>query len=475
MGDGSETLFLYSVVARSASEYVVVGAFATLDDYQNDMAETGIRVDDLVGGTSLAGAADTDVAECVSYRITTKPKVDIIISIDGSGSMGEEQMALQNFAVDFTQLLDSSNLDWRAAVTLPNCNSTSGLSMEAANVLSAHCSGPNLGMSCTSNAQCVFPGTSCMDTDGDGQPDTCSSPLSGGGTGELEGGGFTDDPSTLEQRLSPGTFSMAGEAPMAAVLAASDRALPRTTNDAAKFRPDASVILIAITDEEDAWWQQGGSWGNTQNIELSATQQTELENEAAPWVDFLLRQDLGATLFGIVWPTGEKCITSQSCTDSTQCGQFGTCVDSDGDNTVDSCRTASFVGHAVSHVANETGGSVGSVCQQDISSTLAEIANAAAGIASGLRLRGTPLTPTLEVMRGNARTGMITDLPRSRADGFDYDGVVNRIVFEGPNPPQTNDQVIIPYRRWENSVFMCQSTADCPSEQKLKCVDGECR
>ena len=70
---------------------------------------------------------------------------------------------------------------------------------------------------------------------------------------------------------------------------------------------------------------------------------------------------------------------------------------------------------------------------------------------------------------------MILPLNRSRVQGFDYDSIVNRVAFTGTNTPQTGDRVVIPYRRWENSVFMCTTNADCPSEQKLKCVDGECR
>ncbi len=415
-GDASETLFIYQILSRGPGQYIIVGAFTTLTNYQDNAADTGFRVDDLVGGTAVATAMETNVTECVAYKITTRPKVDIIISIDGSGSMSDEQQALQNFAVDFTNLLSQSNLDWRAGVTLPNCNGTSDLSMEAAAVLSAHCQGLPF----------PFPGTQ--------------------GTGDLVMGDFTTDPMVLKSRLNPSTFSMAGEHALAAVVAAADKALPRSDSDASKFRNDAAVILISITDEEDAWWQDGGSWGNSQNITLTPTQQTELETEGKPWVDFLLKQELGATVFGIVWPTGEQCQPN-----------------------------GAAVAHAVTHIANETGGSVGSICQADITNTLAEIANAAAGIASGLRLRGTPLTPTIEVIRGDAQTGTVSNVVRSRADGFDYDSIVNRILFPGPNPPQTNDTVIIPYRRWDGSVFQCTSTSECPAAQKLKCVDGECR
>ena len=105
---------------------------------------------------------------------------------------------------------------------------------------------------------------------------------------------------------------------------------------------------------------------------------------------------------------------------------------------------------------------------------MGEIANATAGIASGLRLRGTPLTSTFNVLHAQAVSGAIVGLGRSRVDGFDYDAIVNRLSFIGPNLPQTDDRVIIPYRRWLNSVFVCQNDSDGPQEQKLICVDGEC-
>ena len=148
----------------------------------------------------------------------------------------------------------------------------------------------------------------------------------------------------------------------------------------------------------------------------------------------MLKPELGATAFGIVWPSGETCAPN-----------------------------GAAVAHAITQIANETGGSVGSICQTDITNTLRVIAEASAGISSGLRLRGVPVAPTVKVVLGDASTGAVGDMLRSRADGYDYDAIVNRVTFKGPNPPQTGDRVVIPYRRWENSVFMCVTTEDCPA------------
>jgi hypothetical protein len=90
-------------------------------------------------------------------------------------------------------------------------------------------------------------------------------------------------------------------------------------------------------------------------------------------------------------------------------------------------------------------------------------------------LRGTPAPPSIDVKVGQQSTGNIVPWTRSRDDGWDYDAIVNRVVFNGNNPPQTGDTVVIPYRRWQDSINQCTSDEDCPQEQKLKCIAGVCQ
>lgn len=425
-GDANEpTLFVYETVSRSASQYLVVGAFVTLSDYQDNAAETGFRIDDLTGGPSLGSTSDTLTADCVSYKVTARPEVDIIISLDASGSMGDEQTALSNFATQFTNLLNQSNVDWRVGVTGVDCSgigSDNNLSQEFRNLW------PSGGGGWIPSPDAICP----------------SIPLQGGGNGALVGGDFSRDPGTISSRLSQVNGSNS-EFTLTMGAAAIDRALPRTAGAADKFRPDASIILISVTDEEDQFFKDKLDFLGTNSLTLTQSQQAALETEAQPWVDYLLGPEVGATVFGLYWPPGEA------------------------------CGTAAEVAHAIAKIVNETGGNGGSVCQTDITNTLAGIANATAGIASGLRLRGAAAPQTIVVKHGSVGSGTVTDMDRSRADGFDYDAIVNRVIFRGPNPPQTNDRVVIPYLRWENSVFTCSTDAECPQEQKLKCIDGECR
>jgi hypothetical protein len=427
-GDASApSLFVYEVVSRSPSQYLVIGAFVTLPNYEDSSAQTGFRIDDLTGGPSLGSTSDALSPDCVSYKITAEPEVDIIIALDASGSMGAEQTALASFATEFTTLLNQSNVDWRVGVTGVDCSSIGGdteLSQEFRNLWPS--SGGSGGWFPDPDAICP------------------SVPFQGAGNGALLGGDFSRDPATISSRLSQvsGTNS---EFTMTMGAAAVDRALPRAAGTVGKIRPDASIIVIAVTDEEDEFFKEQLSFLGGGNLTLSPSNQALLEAETQPWVDYLLKPDIGATAFGLYWPPGEQ------------------------------CGTGADVAHAIAEIVNETGGNGGSICQADITNTLAGIADATAGIASGLRLRGAAAPQTIIVNHGSVSTGNILPVDRSRADGFDYDAIVNRVVFRGPNPPQTHDRVVIPYLRWENSVFTCSTDADCPQEQKLKCVEGECR
>ena len=215
-----------------------------------------------------------------------------------------------------------------------------------------------------------------------------------------------------------------------------------------KIRPDATVILIVVTDEEDELFEEYFTFlpHDPANGALPAASRSQMEMVAQPFVDYLLKPDVGATMFGLYNAPG------------------------------DPCMSAAEYGYAIDYMVSASGGSGGSICQANVTTTLQSIADATAGLASALRLLGTPVAPSLEVLRANAATGILDTVARSRADGYDYDGTVNRIAFYGPNPPQTGDRVVIPYLRWENSVSMCMIDSDCPRDaQKLRCVDGTCR
>ncbi|MFO0559865.1 MAG: hypothetical protein U0269_17735 [Polyangiales bacterium] len=95
----------------------------------------------------------------------------------------------------------------------------------------------------------------------------------------------------------------------------------------------------------------------------------------------------------------------------------------------------------------------------DATAAMARIVSAVAGAASQYRLTRAPITSTIKVrVRG-------MDVPRSRANGFDYDSVANSIVFYGPMyRPNMGDEVVVSYRLWQ----------PCPSRGASCRTDSEC-
>ncbi len=422
------TLFNYEIVSRSSSEAIVVGTLSTLPDYQDVSAETGYRIDDLTGGTSLAEFTATLESDCVSFEVDSTPKVDFLISLDASGSMSDEQQQLSNFAQTFTNLLDRANLDWRVGVTTVGC---SGIQDDTA---------------LPEEYRNLWP-----DSGGGGwipQPGVCEGGFAGGfsgpSNGELVGGDFTTSPTTLSQRLN-NLDQINQEYTLTMGVAGAARALPRQNNSPTNIREDAKIITVAITDEMDQLYQEAfQSLGSKKD--LMPSEISTVEQEVAPWVDYLDRKEI--TAFGLYAPTGEE------------------------------CQSAIQHAHGIAEVVDKSGGSGGSVCQNDVSNTLRSIANAAAGIASSIRLLGSPVAPSLEVkhvdLSANDGNGELVEMDRSREEGFAYDAYVNRISFTGSNPPERGDRLIVPYLRWKDSIQECEKEENpCPNDQV--CVSGLCR
>ena len=424
---GESSLLKYEVIARSATEYVVVVTVAPLTKAQDPALQTGFRSDDLTGGSSVAGAMEQLEPDCIAHKVTERAQVDIIISMDASGSMQDEKMALANFVQDLTSFLDAANLDWRIGVTSVAC---SNITQDAA---------------LSPEFRALFPPPG-----GFFDLNPCALPI-GGGTGGSNNGklvkssgqpGFSRDAAQISSRIS-NVNSTDSEFTLTMGVAAVDRALPRNDSDPDKIRENAAVIVIVVTDEEDEHFKSELDFLPAENPD--ANERTLMDAVTNPFVEYLLQPQVGATVFGLY-------------------------------NVPNSdCDTAAQFASAIHDIVNKTGGTGGSICQADITTSLQAIASATAGIASGLRLRGSPVSPSIQVKHAQIMTGMEVDLVRSRLDGFDYDGTVNRLTFYGPNPPQTNDRLVIPYLRWSNSVLLCNAQMPCPGEQKYKCVDGECR
>jgi hypothetical protein len=84
-------------------------------------------------------------------------------------------------------------------------------------------------------------------------------------------------------------------------------------------------------------------------------------------------------------------------------------------------------------LANQTGGSSGSICNENVSEVIEEIVIGALGASSRSALGKTPISASLSV-----RNAMIP-VQRSRSNGFDYEPGSKSILFFGTSAPKVND------------------------------------
>lgn len=427
----SNIIMVASVIDRGAGKYLVSAGFAPEGIYDSNNLKTGFLVDDTTSVMSVAKTSEMFENACVSYRVDERPKVDFIWVIDGSGSMTEENAKVKNYASNFAQILGQSNLDWRLGVTSSHCE----------DIFTDPAISPEVAM---------FFGSG-----GGGLGSPCGSlPF---GSGALKNGiicapGFTTNPAQFASCIDQASRqSIVTEYTVTIAAAAIDRALPRQANSPYKLREGAATVIISVTDEFDdlfqqkMGWRDGGNSGEPPNDLSSGIDYAQLDPIVQPFVDYFQRPESNATAFGIYWIPGQ------------------------------SCPGASEAAAGIDRVVNATGGTAGNICDGNLQNTLAQIAAASAGLASGLRLRGTPLPSTLGVRHGDVSTQLLLMPARSREQGWDYDSVTNAVSFKGSDPPQTSDRVVLTYKRWVNSVQECTIDAQCNNGfQKFRCVDGAC-
>ncbi len=431
------------VVQQANNTFLIMGAAASDAVYQSRALDTGYLIDDVTSAGSVASYSEALEDACVAYRVDERPAADFLWILDGSGSMGEENEAVKNYADNFVQILSASNLDWRLGAVSSNCADIANDAAVPADVKSLF-GGSGATADCPAPPMLPIPGFSpyrykngMLCSDGNAL--------------------FTRDPqkfkACVDEMGSPSGAAILSEHTITVAPAAIGRALPRSDSDPSKLRPNAATIIISVTDEFDdliqskMGWRDAGGSGDAPNDPSGMINDMLLEQTVQPFVDYMQQPESAATAFGIFWVPGQA------------------------------CNSASEAAAGIERIVNKTGGTAGNICDGNLQTTLAAIAQASAGLASGLRVEGVPVATTLGVRIGDVSTQMIEIPGRSREQGWDYDAVTNAVSFFGVQPPQTSDRVVITYKRWENSVQGCNSNAECfqGGFQKKQCVDGVCR
>lgn len=436
-GDGSALQFVYKTVARGDEQVIAVGGITTTDRWETPDSGARFAVQDLAGGTSLAGAGETMSEECVSMELKDTDEVDIIVSLDASGSMGDVNENLKDFTDELVEVLDDAGVDWRVAVTGVDCHEIrddDDLSPEY---------------------RSLWPDPDDWESDGPDFPigdfddfDTpCEEPVDnpfedGGNNGRLMEGTFTTDADEIEDRMD--MVSGTGlEYTLTMGIAALDHALPRAEDDPAKLRTHAAPVVIGVTDENEQLFKDAYSdWISGGNDPLTSDEQSTLEEFIQPWLNFINRPDLNATISGLYWVPGTEC-----------------------EGGVD-------VAHGIHHVVEETDGAYDSICAPDITDAFADIADATQQLETGLHLVGSPFSGSVAVDVEDPG-GTVEPMDRSIADGFDFDTTTNSLHFEGASEPEEGDRIIVPYLQWDDNATPCSDAYPCPGDKE--CLKGTCQ
>jgi len=216
---------------------------------------------------------------------------------------------------------------------------------------------------------------------------------------------FNDDP---RDRLQPYPLLGGQEEPLSAAVVTTE-ALERRAgdlSDARRFRPGATRALFFVTDE-------AGTNDDARYFELDRARWGALREDRVQGVTEYFRTR-GYLTFAMA-----NVFVRQPC---PSLENFVTCVS---------------VGNGGAYIPLSTANDA------EVSAALSRIVDAVAGAASEFALERAPVSSTLRV-RVDA-----TAVPRSRADGFDYDDVARSLVFRGGTfRPRRGQAVRAAYFHW---------------------------
>ena len=175
------------------------------------------------------------------------------------------------------------------------------------------------------------------------------------------------------------------------------------------LREDTRVVAFFVTDES----------GANDDVRFFATDTPRWGATAAARIRAVTEffESRGVLTFGLVHDPGNRCPSRAS---------FAKCVIQGGSG-------------ALIPIASAT--------DAEIAVATDRMVEAVAGAASRYVFESVPISATIKVaVDGGA-------VPRSRANGFDYDGASNSIVFRGAaHRPRVGSEVVVSYRRWGRLV-----------------------
>ncbi|MBK7858687.1 MAG: VWA domain-containing protein [Archangiaceae bacterium] len=368
---------------------------------------------DTAGGSAVAQFGDANAIQCETFK-PSSGKVDFLFVVDDSCSMAASQAALGNTASAVATALNNSTLDWRAALVTssyhlssgggPNQAVMRGFTTDIATVQAWL----TVSSSCNLVTQPCGAGSACRGTT-NGWVGICGS----GDEGLLGAARKAVDD------LSP--------APADAGVATG------------KLRSDAQPVVILLGDADD----QTTAYQTTSKCTQPNPETCEAINDFVQY--FMASGTTSLTknptakkipVHGIVCPSGADT--------NNNANGIQTC------NGEDQSRNQR---HA--QVITATGGIRGAINDNtSIATSTSQIISSTIG-AAGYRMQKPPIGASVKVAMSDVQNVSCNknDIPRSRTDGFDFDGVNRTLSFFGACRPGTGMvSAAVSYRYWVDTT-----------------------
>ncbi len=415
--------FILSFELRvQADSVLLVAAVLPASSYDDPTDNRSLEMADLTNGTALARSGANQGADCDASLAPAAPKADFIWMADISGSTDDDRENISTAASTIAEALINNNVDFRMGVVRHTENEW-------------------------------------------------RSEANGGGT--LFGDGFVRDPDTFQRYLeNTDGYSDGCEFGLTAVSNAIVEALPRTARTAPenprKFRFDAKVVVVYISDEHAQELTRRpaqscfnyvpcdtgiGDYFSSDDGDACLTEPNDAEQACIdsilrPFIDQLRSPDVDGVSFAQVLPSADLPVLCTEYKCDPRPPEFLPTQD------------ANEPGLGYIRVVRETRGAFYSPCNPNPGAALTAIVDAVAGAASTFELDSSPVSATIRV--GVIRLGamghsQLLVVPRDKQDGFDYDPAANTIFFRGSTfRPRENDLVIIGYETWQPPVSLCR-------------------
>lgn len=399
-------------VARTTDVIVAIAPRAQVD---NAMINTAIRMSDLTNATGVSEAGKTLGFVCQVIRAEQgSSPVDFIWTIDTSGSMGPYQEAVGRTATRFVERMTAAGVDFRIAAFQANSQ------IPVLNQAAAATGWP-MGFQWIASSDAMAATKLCQYSTMGLCPTTMTDTFrpytwTGGGTSEQPTAG------SILAHFEFNRRTMMGEA-----------------NAEWRLRPGAKVVTFHVTDEpgsnDYAFFRTGTDPQTMARFSPTGAYDAMTVSNI---VAYYRRNNI--LTFGLVprilneQPMDTRPVPMCSANDVNYLPR---CVIEANGGAYIPLRQITAATPAATRMAFEA----------DVDAAMTRIVDAIAGAASQFRLNRSPITSTIKVrVRG-------MDVPRNRAEGFDYDAASRSIIFFGARyRPMRGDEVVISYRVWEGSL-----------------------